>query len=351
MDQLEETEFDQEAKMILDCMNSMKKDSEFFIEKGKKGDSKFSLEKEDDEISENEREIRWHNNVGKIIDRLIAWRLQDQRKNSEILELKEQLNQKTQELKNIKTDFITQKSVLLDQITVLTETVNKNFDAFLKFRDKTENDIIDLHTDYGSGDLNKNLHSTAHQFPQVKVKPPTFSGNKNERPMQFLTELKKYIEVMHISDSSLITILQQSLTNNASSWFYTIEHNIEEFIDFEVAFLERYWNEPIKSALRTKLAAESWSPDKKISRVEYAQQLIGIIKQLEMNLNEFEKMKLIARHFDDDIARTIRLQGICTTGNLYDLLQDYDKREEKNFNLLKKNNQTMGAIPKEKGNY
>ena len=141
---------------------------------------------------------------------------------------------------------------------------------------------------------------------------------------------------MNLSENSLLPILQQCFTKNASKWLYTVEHHIDEYIDFESAFLERYWNEPIKSSLRSKLETERWTPEKKISRVEYAQDIIALFKELEMNLTEKEKMIIIARHFDDDISRTIRLQGIQTAGTLYDLLQDYDKRDEKKKDQNKK---------------
>ena len=197
-------EFNEQAKIVLNVLQMLNKDSEFFINDKKSKNPKFSMEKEEDEISSDEREIRWHSNVIEILDKLIAWQLKNHRKNAEILQLKQDLQQKDAELKNAQADFINQKSILVDQIKTLTETVDRNRDAFVKFRNKTEDEIMDLQVDNG---YQRDFHSTAHnqQIPQVKVKPPNFSGNKNDRPMQFLTELKKYVEIMHINDSSLLS--------------------------------------------------------------------------------------------------------------------------------------------------
>ena len=343
-----EEEFDEEAKKVLDVLQLLQKDSAFFINDKKSNNAKFSLEKNENEISPDEREIRWHSNVNEVLSKLVAWQLKNQRRNSEILQLKEDLKQKDIELKNAQADFINQKSIMVDQIKTLTEITEKNQDAFVKFRNKVRDEIVKLQSETNYGEQ---FHSTPqHQFPQVKLKPPTFSGNKTDRPKQFLTELKKYVEVMHITDDALLPVLQQSLTKNAASWFYTIEHNIDEFIDFEIAFLERKWNDPIKSALRTKLKVGEWDPAKKATRVEYAQQLITIMKELDMDLNDYDKMTLISDHFDDNIARTIRLQGIRTTGHLYDLLQDHDRIDERNRSKKEKA-QNSGAMPKYKGNY
>ena len=345
MDDKELSEREQEAQQLLNIVGSLKKDSEFFINEAKKKDDAFSLEKPDDELSNQEKEISWHAKVNSVLDQFLAWNLQDQRKNDEILELKEELKNKNLELINLKTDFVAQKTVLIDQISLLTETVNKNLEAFVAFRNKTENDILELQAASGEYSVHAGLHSTPnyHHLQNVKLKPPNFSGSSTDKPMQFLSELKKYLEVMNLSETSLLPILQQCFTKNASKWLYTVEHHIDDYMDFESAFLERYWNEPIKSSLRTKLETERWTPEKKISRVEYAQDIIALFKELEMNLTEKEKMIVIARHFDDDISRTIRLQGIQTAGTLYDLLQDYDKRDEKKQDQNKKSQN----VPKE----
>lgn len=219
MQEKEEQEFDLEAKNALDLLQALKNDSEYFIKKAQEKDNKFSLEKDEENLQVNERELRWHQNVNLVLDQLLVWRLKDQRKNNEISELKNLLEEKSQEIVNIQADFIMQKSVLVEQINILTQTVNKNFDAFLKFRNTVESDLISLYAEINEGS-ERNFHSTPRnlQMPQMKMKPPNFGGARSDRPMQFLSEIRKYIDIMQVTDDSLMPILQQCLTKSASNW-------------------------------------------------------------------------------------------------------------------------------------
>ena len=60
MEQMENEDFDQEAKNLLEILETLQTDSDFFMKKGKDKNIKFSIEKDENEISPEEREIRWH---------------------------------------------------------------------------------------------------------------------------------------------------------------------------------------------------------------------------------------------------------------------------------------------------
>ena len=66
---------------------------------------------------------------------------------------------------------------------------------------------------------------------------------------------------MHVPDNCLLPILQQSLIKKANRWLYTIEHKIKSCNDFQKVFRERYWNEPIKSALRARFEMDQWNSE------------------------------------------------------------------------------------------
>ena len=113
--------------------------------------------------------MKWHHNVNKVLDLFLGWNLQNHRKNYEILKLKNEMEIKNQELINLKTDFIAQKTVLVDQIKILTDTVNKNLEAFSMFRNKTENDILELQAASGEFSVHTNKHSTPN-YHLINVK-------------------------------------------------------------------------------------------------------------------------------------------------------------------------------------
>ena len=59
----------------------------------------------------------------------------------------------------------------------------------------------------------------------------------------------------------------------------------------------------------------------------HAEELLAIAKELRINLSDTDLVLTIGRQFEIPIQRTIRMQGIKTFGNLYDLLQDYDNQD------------------------
>ena len=65
-----------------------------------------------------------------------------------------------------------------------------------------------------------------------------------------------------------------------------------------------------------------YNRDLKISRVSYAQELIGYAQKLEINMSEPELIKTIGRHYSygKEIPKTIIMQTVETFGKLFDIL-------------------------------
>ena len=208
-------------------------------------------------------------------------------------------------------------------------------EAFTRYRDNQEQQWDDLLG--GQGFNNMNLLS---RNQLCKIKPPVFKGHANEKPMHFLADLEKYLIATNTNEENLVINLQQCLEKKANDWFYTIEHKIRNFDNFKKHFKDRFWSESTKSLLRSKLETGHFEKSKGKTRVEYAENLLAIIKELEIQMDDHEIMIKISRHFDDPlISRTVRLQGIKTEGMLYDLLQDYDNQDaEINQNKFKQFN-------------
>lgn len=111
-------------------------------------------------------------------------------------------------------------------------------DSFVKFRDETEKKLREL----ASTKLEIDSVASVENIKRVHVKlmPPNSCRNKYDRPMQFLTDLKKYVTSTDVSPACLGAVSQKLLTQKANRWFYTVEHKIQSFEDFEIAFKERY---------------------------------------------------------------------------------------------------------------
>ena len=57
------------------------------------------------------------------------------------------------------------------------------------------------------------------------------------------------------------------MIKKANKWLYTIEHKVDHLYQFEILFKERYWNEPIKSALRARFEMDEIHSKKGRSRI------------------------------------------------------------------------------------
>lgn len=342
----QETEYEGEMRFeeTLDYVEILNQDSKFFINREKKSNANFSLNKDEDTISVKEREIRWHLYVNKILQSCILKIQQLEAENTELKKFKDETLKKQKTFSDTGLDMLNCKSVLTAQMEACTKALEVYVDNVKNFQGYTEIELDNLKESMKSQTVNPSSQDSNANVPKIMLKPPKFGGMDYEKPMHFLSELKKYISITKMTNADLSAIFQQCLEKRASQWFYTIEHKINDMDDFEEYFKERFWNEPIKSALRIRLEAGQYNKDQKKSRVQYAEDMITEIKELEMKLTEEDMIKKISRHFGPEIARVIRIQMVCKLGQFYDLLQEFDNTDhprkyyQSNYSNEKSNN-------------
>lgn len=319
-------------KSIEKVIRSMKDDNAYFVQLQQNTNKDFSLQKDESKITHKEREIRWFYHANFVIDYLLKENLALKENHKEEIRV---LNEKIGNL------LLSQKD-----ITTSISTLNERFD--------------DLYDKQISFEENHVPVTNSIFIDKPQIIPPKFSGEKNDRPIHFLHDMKMYLETMKINQKdSIFLVIAQSLENNASDWFYTVQNRIETFEDFERVFKGRYWNEPIQSSLRTKLEVGKYNPNYKKSRVSYAQSLLEIAGQLELDLDEESIIRKISRHFGSELSRTVRNQGINTSEKLYDLLQEYDSfdksmflksQNERKYNNNQKSEQSFSCDPESSEN-
>ena len=154
--------------------------------------------------------------------------------------------------------------------------------------------------------------------------------------MSFLSELEDYLKIMVDNNQDIALFISQCVKDEAKAWFFTIKRQVHDFDSFEQFFKERYWNEPIQSSLRSKFNSGRYNSRGNKSRVAYATELLNIVTELDMQMDPQEIIRAIARHFEADVSRAVRLQNIQSTGDLYDFLEDLDKSERSKAQYLNK---------------
>ena len=87
----------------------------------------------------------------------------------------------------------------------------------------------------------------------VKLQLPMFKGAENDRPMKFLSALKKYVQATKPDTTNLQCIIAQALEETAKDWWYLVESKVESLDDFEKLFKNRFWNSSMQRNARRNL--------------------------------------------------------------------------------------------------
>ena len=76
----------------------------------------------------------------------------------------------------------------------------------------------------------------------VKLQLPKFRGAENDRPMKFLSPLKKFVQAIKPNTTNLQCLIAQALEEAAKDWWYLVESKVQSLDDFEPIFKNRFWN-------------------------------------------------------------------------------------------------------------
>ena len=133
-----------------------------------------------------------------------------------------------------------QFSQMEEKISLLEEENDQFIDREAKMR-KVNNQLRDeLNTLKNTSQL---FCTSMQENPRsVKLQLPKFRGAENDRPMKFLSALKKYVQATKPDTTNLQCLIAQALKEAAKDWWYLVESKVESVDDFESLFKTRFWN-------------------------------------------------------------------------------------------------------------
>ena len=88
---------------------------------------------------------------------------------------------------------------------------------------------------------------------RIKLDILKFRGLESERPIKFLSELKKYLDVVQPNFSQLLCLISQALEADAKDWWYINENEVKSYEDFAERFQTRYWSSTIQRSAKRKI--------------------------------------------------------------------------------------------------
>lgn len=190
------------------------------------------------------------------------------------------------------------------EISKKVEEKNNNYEKRLTDQEKKINQI-----EAGS---NTNIIQTPTTV--IQNIDTYFYGDNKIHPKLFIERLRQHLQ--NGNNNKLKYNIQQTLQGDAELWYQLVEDKYENFEQFEELFLRQYWNEFVQQKVRTNLFYGSYNPNYSMSREKYIMSKYYNIRQLEPKISEYEIVRYLGRHFEDDIYNVIITQRIATIESL-----------------------------------
>lgn len=150
----------------------------------------------------------------------------------------------------------------------------------------------------------------------VKFSPPIFNGTSTDRPIQYLKKLKQFLENTPIPQSQQCIVVSNSLKNSAAEWFSYINLNPFDIDAFEARFIARYWSDDIQYHIRDQLSMGYYDSSSNMSMVDYITRMSNDARDLLPPYSDRDIIRLLSRHFTEEIKNTILSRKYETTDEL-----------------------------------
>ena len=183
------------------------------------------------------------------------------------------------------------------------------------------------------------LNSSWSSKISPKLKLPTFSGDRKEKPTKFIKALKKYVTATNVNYEQISYVIIQALSGNASIWFDAVESGITCFDDFEKEFRSCFWGTEVQADWARKVEYGHFDPSLRNNPLDYAARMWSFAQELDRGYSEVELVTKIGDHFDWNIRYAVRSHNITTQNKLFELLEfkDRDKISKKSENSCLRN--------------
>lgn len=229
----------------------------------------------------------------------------------------------------------------LPQYQTFTDRYNQNLDSsknifYNQGNHFGQNRVINTN----QNQLNSNNFPVNYNYQcPIKINLPTFSGENDEDPIEYLEKLENYFRCQNIPETYQLIIVEQSLSNKALRWFGGFRMFFNNFTEFKNNFLSEYWGFNKQQKIRMQLYSDTYNNyQRKQSMADYFITIYKKCKQLNPPLHEFEFMSLIRRHFPVHVQRVLLTATIGSFVEIYNLLKELDELESNRpFNTYRPN--------------
>jgi len=202
-----------------------------------------------------------------------------------------------------------QKTEIESLVTELRETTNKIKQLI--------NDTVDTDTritiEAAQQKKDIRIMKTANQdnanskTSNVELTTPTFSGETNEHPKQFLKNLNSYIHHKNISQADRMIVIENCMKGKAAKWFSMIKDIKPNEETFKSLFLKHFFSEDRQWDIFIKCTEAGKNPIS-CNFQEHFHYWMAELKHLDSpKMDESQAISLITKHFPIAIQAYIQI--------------------------------------------
>ena len=120
-----------------------------------------------------------------------------------------------------------------------------------------------------------------------------------------MSEFDKCVNVVRPNFDQLLCLISQALEGDVKDWCYLQESEIDSYDHFILLFRERYWSANTQRTAKRKIEFRQYRPGGKLTRIEYATNLFGLGKEIDLEYTETEFVLCVSEHFERNIRHAV----------------------------------------------
>jgi hypothetical protein len=243
------------------------------------------------------------------------------------------INQEVQkEIKEVKTmttenmeenrRIIKQQENMEENIRKLAEEKGRRIDEVKENQEQLQRKVIELESRPATSN-----HTTVALSQEI-VKEVKYNG-REAYPMEFLHELREIRNQFY--PNSGIKWISRHLEGEAIIWWRIVQQQLNNYEQFEEAFIRKYWNQQVQEGIRDNLEFGSYNTHGGLTMIQYFERKILQCRQLIPPITEQHLIRKLARHYGKEVEVAIITRGINNVEQFEHLLREFATITEREY--------------------
>lgn len=180
---------------------------------------------------------------------------------------------------------------------------------------------------------------------KIEIPIPEFSDEYINNPVEYIIDLKEYLDLKNIMNEGVPLIIRRSLKGRARAWYFANFHKCNDFSEFEMDFCEEFDSMEYRAEKTNEWRNKRFSRNDK-SFVQYFYEQVKESNYIDPPLSEYARNYAIVRQLPRKIQDTLACIKLGETAQIVKTLSWLDN-SEREYNQRKRNGGWNREIGKE----